>query len=200
MHGGGVCGIIICAKAAAGTERNVFCTEMGGTSFSKVMEGIPTATDRTFRSNKVLNVLKTKTDEVVNGRDSYNTRFEDGTIKISKLRFNGLDRKTLKSTGELMKRELDVGVHNYMSLSLLLGVLSREDSEFDSDIVEEIESNKELTKFVYVTVKRNENNEYDLAFCYVESTVPINTGIMIGGLIKEGLLCKGEDDEIYLQL
>lgn len=182
-------------------DYNAFCTaDMGGDQSSYVIDGIPQAQNKTFRSEKALAVIKTNTDEVVRGRDSFNARFEEGKIKISKIKLTGLNRETLKNTLETMN-EWDKEKQRFEGFNVSLKLISRELSVFETDCVEDILSNGDETRFLHLNIiKTSDQQKYELAACFVKSTIPINPGIMVGSLIKDGLLGKDEHGNLYLQI
>ena len=160
---------------------------------------IPSACDKTFRSDKALGIVIANTDEVVKGIDTYNTRFTRGEIKISKLMLSGLDKKALKLIGKFIPNEWNVEVRRFKVLSLLLkALIAKHGMSFDSDVAEEIDSDGSSTLFIYLV--QNKNKTYELAICYVQYKTAISTAIMVGGLIREGLLGKSENGQLYLQM
>ena len=162
------------------------------------MDGIPEARNKAFPSDKAMGIITSNEGEVIKGKDSYNARFEQGEIKISKLKFTGLNRDTLRSTLESME-QLDEDIQQFGGYRLSLQTILREADEFDTKIVEELFSNGDNTKFLFLNMN-HKYQKYDVAVCLVKCSAPINSGIMVGFLIKEGLLGKCESGKLYLQI
>lgn len=73
------------------------------------------------------------------------------------------------------------------------------DWKFDSNTVEQLESNSGGTKLLQLYFKIVNNHEkYHLAICYFEAEIQVNQQVLFGGLMSEGLLAKDDRNNIYL--
>ena len=168
-------------------------------SYSSLMKKIPKTEHKKFPSSRAIGVIKADPEGVLNGKDIYKTKRDEGTMKLFKQYFTGLNKAALDGMAELVSKQWkDEFEDDPLSIKILEKVST---FSFNDNAMEELEQSKDGTKMVYFIIKANHSTHtYDLAICFLKSSVQLNTQTLFGGLITEGLLGKDEDDQLYLQL
>ena len=155
------------------------------------MDSIPSTNDKTFLSERALGILQANPDEVLQG---IYAPFIHGEKKIVRLRCSGLDRPSLTAVAKSIRDKWNVELRVFEPF---LDFITNEALTFKNKFLDEIITSSDNTKFLFVNVRKNEAEEYEIALCYYVASASMNTPFMLGGLIKEGLLGKDEQ-KLYL--
>ena len=167
-----------------------------GDWLSTVMKDIPLTTDKTFPSKKAKAAITADPRAVHEGKALYREGVESGTLQLFKQKLTGLDSKSSKHIGELLRDHWTFEI-NKLSLEILIRSITQ--YTFSEGSVDEIETSSDGTVFFYYVIKRNSDNDTDLAICYLKTSKRLEPAILFAGLLTEGLLGKDENDELYLQ-
>ena len=166
-------------------------------SVDTIMDGIPMATDKHFPSTRALGVITADPESVSNAKDEYKRKSSDGTLTLYKQKITNMDRMTLRKAVEVIQRDWDVDVKGLRAFKMFVESTTKEWS-YDDNVVEELEPNSERTQFIFFHVIFKDG-KYSMAICHLKSNTPLDSEVLIAGLMKEGFLGKDEDKRLYLQ-
>ena len=155
-----------------------------GSPYSKLIESIPPARDKTFPSKKALGDIMAHPEIVPEDKNSYNVKFE----QCVKLRYRDIERHTLNDIGKL--------INTIPMTQVVKTHFCETDWEFDS--CEETDMCEDTFMFLGVKEKKL-YDRYELAFCFLKANTRLSNATLIGGLINEGLLGK-DDSNVYFKL
>ena len=167
-------------------------------STSTILDGIPTATEKTFPSNRALGIITADPAAIANGKDTYKKRSADGEVTLYKQKIVNMDSEALSKAVKLLERGWDLDTRQFRSFKMF--VASKDNHwSYDDNVIEELEQTNNGTQFMFFRVIRNASGKFSLAICHLKSDQPLQNDVLIGGLIMEGLLGKDEEKKIYLQ-
>ena len=170
-----------------------------GSWFSTVMDVLPlVASDisKLFPSSKAVAQIKSDPEGVYKAQKTYQDLTSSGRARLLKQQTTGMDRSTLCKAVTIIQDKWGESMKSFELFETLIESATK-DWKFDSNTVEQLESNSDGTKLLYLKIVNN-CEKYHLAICYFEAEVQVNQQILLGGLISEGLLAKDDKNNIYL--
>ena len=167
------------------------------TRFIAIMDDIPTTNNTEFLIARAIGIIKSDPEAVYEGMSIYQNLREQKRTMCDKQSYKGLDKSKAACVAESMQKKAKI---NSFSFKLLLKCLT-DDWKFDSNTVDEIESNKDGTTLLFYNIHCHHatTTKYDIAICFFKAEAQLRSAHVIGGLITERYLGKDAQNRLYIQ-
>ena len=162
-------------------------------------------TDKIFKSRTLSAPIKENKEEVDKGYAKFSEN--ETNFEVISQQATGISREVMKENLTRWINELKLNSSKYDDLNDLLNVAEGNywPQHLQEDMLwETTQPNKAQTNWLYFYVNRSDitdsdTQKFDLAICHlITHEVGISRNVLIGGLIKKGLLLK-DGDNIYLK-
>lgn len=170
-----------------------------GSWFSTVMNALPVVANevsKLFPSSKAVAQIKSDPEGVYKAQKTYQDLTRSRHARLFKQQTTGMDRSTLCKAVTVIQDKWGESLKSFESFQTLVESATK-DWKFDTNTIEQLESNSSGTKLLYFKIV-NDNKKYHLAICYFEAQVQVDQQVLFGGLMSEGLLAKDDKNNIYL--